>query len=183
MAKKQPEKQPERRYWLMKSEPDVYSLEDLERDGSTYWEGVRNYQARNFMRDDMRVGDPVLYYHANAKPPGVVGLARISREGDPDPEQSSQDHGGTQGQQQETPSGGAEEGESLRCGRVVHGIYYRLAAVAARHDACDEVTTDSTRWKTDQTSPSSPIRGAMERRERRGKRGRSPRPRAADVPR
>jgi predicted RNA-binding protein with PUA-like domain len=84
-------KQPERRYWLMKSEPDVYSLEDLEHDGSTYWEGVRNYQARNFMRDDMRVGDLVLYYHSNAKPPGVVGLARISREGYPDPEQFDPD--------------------------------------------------------------------------------------------
>ncbi len=73
-----------RRYWLMKSEPDAYSIDDLERDGQTYWDGVRNYQARNFMRDDMRVGDGVLYYHSNCKPPGVVGLARIVREGYPD---------------------------------------------------------------------------------------------------
>ena len=70
-----------RRYWLMKSEPDAYSIE---RDGQTYWDGVRNYQARNFMRDDMRVGDGVLYYHSNCKPLGVVGLARIVREGYPD---------------------------------------------------------------------------------------------------
>ncbi len=73
-----------RRYWLMKSEPDAYSIDDLERDGQTYWDGVRNYQARNFMRDDMCVGDGVLYYHSNCKPPGVVGLARIVREGYPD---------------------------------------------------------------------------------------------------
>ena len=73
-----------RRYWLMKSEPDAYSIDDLERDGQTYWDGVRNYQARNFMRDDMCIGDGVLYCHSNCKPPGVVGLARIVREGYPD---------------------------------------------------------------------------------------------------
>ena len=77
----------ERRYWLMKSEPDVYSLDALKADGSTYWDGVRNYQARNFMRDDMKLGDLVLYYHSNTKPPGIVGLARVSREGYPDPTQ------------------------------------------------------------------------------------------------
>jgi predicted RNA-binding protein with PUA-like domain len=75
-----------RKYWLMKSEPDVYSIDDLERDGSTYWEGVRNYQARNLMRE-MEVGDGVLYYHSNQKPPGVVGLARVSKEAYPDPTQ------------------------------------------------------------------------------------------------
>ena len=73
--------------WLIKSEPDVYGIDDLERDGVTYWEGVRNYQARNFMRDTMKVGDLLLYYHSNAKPPGVVGVARVAREGYPDPEQ------------------------------------------------------------------------------------------------
>ncbi len=72
------------RYWLVKSEPDVYSIDDLERDGSTHWDGVRNYQARNFMRDDMKAGDRVLFYHSNAKPPGVAGLARVSRDGYPD---------------------------------------------------------------------------------------------------
>jgi len=74
------------KYWLMKSEPDVYSLDDLRMDEgqTTYWEGVRNYQARNMMRDDMKVGDGVLYYHSNAKPPGVAGVAEIVREGYPD---------------------------------------------------------------------------------------------------
>jgi predicted RNA-binding protein with PUA-like domain len=71
------------RCWLMKSEPNVYSIEDLERDGSTSWEGVRNYQARNLMRE-MEVGDSVLFYHSNAKPPGVAGLARIARSAYPD---------------------------------------------------------------------------------------------------
>ncbi len=73
-----------KQYWLMKSEPYVYSIDDLKRDGSTYWDGVRNYQARNFMRDKMRVGDLVLFYHSNAKPPGVAGIARIIKEGYPD---------------------------------------------------------------------------------------------------
>ena len=71
-------------YWLMKSEPEAYSINDLERDGFTCWDGVRNYQARNFMRDDMCIGDEVLYYHSNCKPPGVVGLARIIKESYPD---------------------------------------------------------------------------------------------------
>lgn len=73
-----------KRIWLMKSEPDVYSIDDLERDGSTVWEGVRNYQARNFMRE-MKLGDLVLFYHSNAKPPGIVGLGEIVREHYPDP--------------------------------------------------------------------------------------------------
>lgn len=68
----------------MKSEPDVYSIDDLARDGSTPWSGVRNYQARNFMRDDMRVGDLVLFYHSNAEPPGVAGIGRVAREAYPD---------------------------------------------------------------------------------------------------
>jgi predicted RNA-binding protein with PUA-like domain len=65
----------------MKSEPDVYGIDTLEREGRTGWDGIRNYQARNFMRDEMRVGDEVLFYHSNAKPPGVAGLARVSRLG------------------------------------------------------------------------------------------------------
>src|SRR5680860_763694 len=72
-------------YWLLKTEPHSYSIDDLERDGHTTWEGVRNYQARNFIRDDMKVGDGVLFYHSSAKPPGVAGLARISRAAYPDP--------------------------------------------------------------------------------------------------
>ena len=75
------------RHWLMKSEPDVYSIDDLVKDGTTSWEGVRNYQARNFMRDEMKVGDLVLFYHSNAKPPGVAGVARVCREAYPDPTQ------------------------------------------------------------------------------------------------
>ena len=75
----------EKRYWLMKCEPEAYSIDDLERDGSTTWEGVRNYQARNSMRDDMKVGDGVLFYASNAEPSGVAGIAEISREAYPDP--------------------------------------------------------------------------------------------------
>ena len=71
-------------YWLMKTEPSAYSIDDLEREGVTHWEGVRNYQARNFMRDDMRIGDVVLVYHSNINPAGVVGSGRIVREAYPD---------------------------------------------------------------------------------------------------
>jgi predicted RNA-binding protein with PUA-like domain len=73
-----------RRYWLMKCEPAAYTIDDLARDGRTSWEGVRNYQARNFMRDDMREGDPVLFYASNAEPSGVTGLAVIARAAYPD---------------------------------------------------------------------------------------------------
>jgi predicted RNA-binding protein with PUA-like domain len=75
-----------RKYWLMKSEPDVYSIEDLEKEGGgACWDGVRNYQARNFMRDEMRKGDLVLFYHSNSKPSGVAGIARVcTKEAYPD---------------------------------------------------------------------------------------------------
>lgn len=73
-----------KRYWLMKSEEDVYSIRDLEADGTTSWEGVRNYEARNLMRDQMKVGDGVLFYHSNADPPGVAGLAQVARTAYPD---------------------------------------------------------------------------------------------------
>ena len=73
-----------RRYWLMKCEPDAYSIHDLARDGETKWEGVRNYQARNFMRDQMQVGDGVLFYASSADPSGVTGLAEVSKAGYPD---------------------------------------------------------------------------------------------------
>lgn len=72
------------KYWLMKSEPNTYSIEDLQKEGVTHWEGVRNYQARNFMRDDMKIGDQVLFYHSNATPPGIVGLAEVCKEAYPD---------------------------------------------------------------------------------------------------
>ncbi|MEM8710612.1 MAG: EVE domain-containing protein [Planctomycetota bacterium] len=73
----------------MKSEPDVYPYSMLvaDKDSTTLWDGVRNYQARNMMRDDMKVGDLVLFYHSNAKPPGVAGVAEVVREGYPDPTQ------------------------------------------------------------------------------------------------
>ncbi|MBC2604201.1 EVE domain-containing protein [Puniceicoccus vermicola] len=74
-------------YWLMKSEPDAFSIEDLEKreNGTEPWDGIRNYQARNFMRDDMKIGDAVLFYHSNCKTPGVVGVAEIASEAYPDP--------------------------------------------------------------------------------------------------
>jgi predicted RNA-binding protein with PUA-like domain len=77
------------RRWLMKSEPDTFSIDDLASapNQTTMWEGVRNYQARNMMRDDMAVGDGVLFYHSNCATPGVVGIAEISREAYPDPTQ------------------------------------------------------------------------------------------------
>lgn len=71
----------------MKSEPDAYGINDLERDGREPWDGVRNYQARNMMRDDMRVGDQVFFYHSNCKEPGIVGLAKVASEAYPDPTQ------------------------------------------------------------------------------------------------
>jgi predicted RNA-binding protein with PUA-like domain len=77
------------RCWLIKCEPAAYTIADLERDGRTSWEGVRNYQARNFMRDDMQVGDRVLFYASNADPSGVTGLAAVVRAGYPEPRQPS----------------------------------------------------------------------------------------------
>lgn len=73
--------------WLMKSEPDVYGIAELERDRTSGWEGVRNYLARNFMRDFMKVGDLVLFYHSNAAPSGVAGVARVAGAPLPDPTQ------------------------------------------------------------------------------------------------
>jgi predicted RNA-binding protein with PUA-like domain len=72
------------RYWLMKSEPDEFSIDDLVRDGSTPWFGVRNYQARNFMRDQMKVGDGVLFYHSSCEVPGIYGIARVASKPHPD---------------------------------------------------------------------------------------------------
>jgi len=73
-------------YWLMKSEPDVYSMDMLARDGRQNWDGVRNYQARNHMRA-MALGDLAFFYHSSCEPPGVVGLIRISKLAHPDPSQ------------------------------------------------------------------------------------------------
>ncbi len=74
------------RHWLVKSEPGEYSIHDLEAEKQAVWDGVRNYQARNFLKA-MNEGDLVLFYHSNAKPPGVVGLARVARAVVPDPTQ------------------------------------------------------------------------------------------------
>lgn len=74
------------RYWLMKSEPDVFSIDDLfdTPNQSEAWDGVRNYQARNMMRDEMQLGDLVFFYHSSCKPPGIVGIAEISKTAYPD---------------------------------------------------------------------------------------------------
>ncbi len=74
-------------YWLMKSEPDVFSIDDLQRDQKTLWTGVRNYQARNFMMKDMKPGDHVLFYHSNAEPPGIAGFGKVLRINLADPTQ------------------------------------------------------------------------------------------------
>ena len=71
----------------MKSEPDAYSIDDLKRDKREPWDGIRNYQARNMMRDDMRVGDEVFFYHSNCKEPGIVGLMKVASKPYPDPTQ------------------------------------------------------------------------------------------------
>ncbi|HLX61075.1 MAG TPA: EVE domain-containing protein [Planctomycetota bacterium] len=76
-----------KKYWLVKSEPDVYPFSQLKKDGSTGWTGVRNYQARNFMRDSMQPGDGVLFYHSSAEPKAIAGTAKVLRAGVPDPSQ------------------------------------------------------------------------------------------------
>jgi len=73
-------------HWLMKSEPDVYGIDHLQQEGTTLWDGIRNYQARNFMRS-MAIGDRAFFYHSNAKPPGIVGLMEVIETGLTDPSQ------------------------------------------------------------------------------------------------
>ena len=74
------------KYWLVKSEPDVFSIDDLakSKNKTTYWDGVRNYQARNYMRDEMKKGDKVLFYHSNSEPMAVMGVCEVVKEGYPD---------------------------------------------------------------------------------------------------
>jgi len=74
------------KYWLVKSEPEIFSINDLEKskNKTTCWDGVRNYQARNYMRDEMKIGDPVLFYHSNCEVPAVVGVCEVVKEGYPD---------------------------------------------------------------------------------------------------
>lgn len=74
-------------HWLVKTEPSTYSVQDLEADGTTEWDGVRNYAARNYMRDEMRPGDPVLVYHSSTDVLGVYGIARVASEAHPDSSQ------------------------------------------------------------------------------------------------
>lgn len=80
-----------RQYWLMKSEPDAFSIDDLEEVGTEPWDGIRNYQARNFMRDEMKVGDGILFYHSNVTPPVIVGTMEVASEPYPDPTQFDPD--------------------------------------------------------------------------------------------
>ena len=75
------------KYWLIKSEPDVYPLAQLKKEKKAEWDGIRNYQARNMMRDEMALGDLVLYYHSNCDEPGVAGVARVASAPYPDPTQ------------------------------------------------------------------------------------------------
>lgn len=77
----------EQQFWLMKSEPDVYSVQHLKAQGRGPWDGVRNFRARNYMKNEMAPGDLVLFYHSSTKPPGVAGLARVCSEAVPDPTQ------------------------------------------------------------------------------------------------
>ncbi len=80
------------RYWLMKSEPEAYGIDELARDGVTAWWGVRNYQARNFMRDQMRVGDRGFFYHSNCAEPGIVGIIEVCAPAYPDATQFDRKH-------------------------------------------------------------------------------------------
>ena len=74
-------------YWLFKTEPSAYSIDDLKRDKKTEWTGVRNFQARNFLRDEVKKGDLVIFYHSSCAVPGAVGIAEVSKEAYPDPTQ------------------------------------------------------------------------------------------------
>jgi len=81
-----------KRFWLMKVEPTAYTIDDLQRDGRTGWEGVRNYKARNLLRDEIQPGDGVLFYASNADPSGVAGIAEVVNGGYPDPLQFKTGH-------------------------------------------------------------------------------------------
>ena len=78
---------PEMTHWLMKSEPDTYSIDDLKRDKTEMWDGIRNYQARNMMRDDMQVGEKIFFYHSSCAQPAIVGIAKVASKPYPDPTQ------------------------------------------------------------------------------------------------
>ena len=115
-----------RRYWLMKVEPSAYSIDDLARDGVTSWEGVRNFQARNFIRDQMQVGDGVLFYASNADPSGVTGLAEVARGGgqaDADIERDEfhrEEHTGEDAHRQRAAAAPFSEAEAERAAEQRH---------------------------------------------------------------
>jgi predicted RNA-binding protein with PUA-like domain len=120
-------------YWLMKSEPSVYSIDDLKRERVTGWEGVRNYQARNFMRDEMKFGDLVLFYHSNTHPPGVAGIARIVKEAYPD--DTAEDR--------QSPYYDKKAMESGR-GNVWVRVDVELVGIFARFVALDDMRSEPT---------------------------------------
>lgn len=78
-------------YWLMKSEPDTYSIDDLEKNGKGMWEGCRNYTVRNYIRDEMKIGDQAFFYHSSCPVPGIVGTMEVVSEAYPDPTQFDPD--------------------------------------------------------------------------------------------
>ena len=85
MASRTQPKSAARRYWLFKSEPTTYGFDRFQRDGRTSWNGVRNFQARNLLRDEIQVGDGVLFYHSSTEPMAIAGVARVVMAGHPDP--------------------------------------------------------------------------------------------------
>lgn len=117
-----------RRYWLMKSEPETFSIDDLRRapKQTTFWDGVRNYQARNLLRDELQPGDGVLFYHSNADPPAVVGTAEVASAARPDPTQfdAKDDH---------------HDPDSPRDAPRWFGVDVRFASKFARPVSLDEI--------------------------------------------
>ena len=114
------------RFWLMKSEPSAYSIDDLARDKQTSWTGIRNYQARNYMTQSMEVGDPILFYHSNATPPGVAGSMRVAKAAHPDPSQFD-------------PKSEAYEPRAERAAPVWHCVGVEFTAKAKRVVSLDEL--------------------------------------------
>ena len=121
-----------RKYWLMKSEPDEFSIEALEKVGREPWTGVRNYQARNFMMKDMKVGDGILFYHSNCAVPGVAGLAEVVSDSYPDP---------TQFQKKSDYYDAASKPEEPRWWLVDVGFVRRLKRVVSLDDMRAEAET------------------------------------------
>jgi predicted RNA-binding protein with PUA-like domain len=119
---------PGQRFWLVKSEPSTFSIDDLARapGKTTFWDGVRNYQARNLLRDEMQVGDGVLFYHSSADPPAVAGTATVAQAGSPDPSQfdAKSDH---------------HDPDSTRAEPRWYGVHIKLERKFARSIPLDEL--------------------------------------------